>query len=350
APGRELQPQAAVPADAVGGSWRAISAELLAPPGAQARVCVGVQGPGAWHIDRIALEPADAPEAPQPGEAPVFSEDLPPGWEPRGLLDAIERPVAGTVERLVNCAGLEIVMPAEVTAARGHRGAVRLAVHSRSTRERELTVGVAGPPGTFVPERTVPIAAGGTTVFRASVQSLLLGRRRVCMTFRSRGEDTAAPLTVEVTPSFPALGAAWLSTPPAHEELAQLRPLDLQMHAVRIPAADAATAQLSVGEALTRVLLLAPPWAADTVAAAGSALAGPADFVALHHAAGQSRPDDAAALTRQLRESLGDRAWALGPAIDLAGGAPPEMDEADVALAGGLGAEQLIAAPTLRLP
>ncbi|MGI5819306.1 MAG: hypothetical protein ACOX9R_14550 [Armatimonadota bacterium] len=337
--------QAAVGASEAGTSWRTLSAELLPPPGALASVVVGVRGDARWLIDSVSVRPVDPPGAEPSGNAPVLPEPLPGDWEPEGLLNAIRRPLGVGSELLVQVGGLEVGMPEEVTAQRGHRGAVPLIVTSRAMGERPLTVSVTGPPGFFAPERTVTIRPGRNTVFRASVQAFFVGTRTARITFRSGQHEASAPIRVTVEPSYPAPGVAITGgEPPAGmlDGLAQLGiPLVAAAQAVALP------------ESLTRLALLPPPWSDEALRSAAGQAAGRAEFIALHHPRGEAADADALAATSELRAALNATAGAvatLGPPADLQAGSPPEITEADLTGARRLGATGAISAPTLRLP
>ncbi len=343
----EPQAVAALTAEAFGGEWRPVRVELLAPPDPPVRIALGVDGADPWLIDAIEVERI-TPRPPDDHEPPVIPDDLEPGWEPEGVLDAYERTIGDARELLVGVAGLEIGIPAVAEAPRGERGALRVTAANRGMGEKELTVSVAGPPGSFVPERTVSIRAGGTTIFTASLQSLLVGEAWVRVTFRCEGEEGSAPVRVTTSPAYPAAGVVWLDGPPTREELAAVAPLDAQLYAVRVPTDEAATADLALPDAVTRLILLGAPWSEDAVRGAARGLAGVADALAVHSLRGEASPDDPDALTSAL--GAFPDGLVLGPPLDLQAGSPPSLPDDALELACRLGERRAIAAPSLRLP
>ncbi len=343
---RPPEPVAMVGAEAFRGGWKSVRVEMVAPPGGQARIAVGVDGAQPWLIDAIAAEPID--RDPPADSGVVIPEHLPPGWEPDGLLDARERTIGDTRELLVDVGGLEIGMRDAVTAPRGHRGTLPVTVVNRGQVEKQLTISVAGPPGFFVPERTVTIRPTGTTVFNASVQSFALGEAWVRLTFSCQGERAALPLRVTTVPSYPAAGASWLSGAPTADELAATATLGTQLHTVLVPTDRAADDFAPLPALLTRLALLGAPWSEQSVRAAAEALAGRTDALAIYRPRDAQPPDAPGALVRALsgrRDAL-----VLGPPLDLRAGPPPTLSDDDLELACRLGESGAIAAPTLRLP
>ncbi|MGC9320585.1 MAG: hypothetical protein ACP5KN_21300, partial [Armatimonadota bacterium] len=339
--------QVALTGEVVGKGWRPVSAEVFAPAGSW-RLALGTDGgAGRWLVDAIEVEAIE----PQPAGAepmPTVPEDLPADWRPDGLIDAWERRAGRIRELVLNVGGMEVTMPAEVTQPRGHRGGLKLTIANRGDIDKELTVSVAGPPGFFVPERTVTIMGGGTTVFSASLQCFALGEHHARVTFRSRGEEASAPVLVRVTPVYPAVGLAWPSEPPSGEELAAVAGLDAQLHAARLLPGEAPPALPSTA---TRLLLLGPEWLARSVTEAATH-AGAADAMMLYHGRGGTAPPQevAMAATRELREALEAGPFVLSPPLDLRPGSPPALSEEGLATACELGAAETIAAPSLRLP
>lgn len=325
--------------------WHTLSAELLPPPDVPASVALGVEGSGAWLVDSVSVAAVELPE-PEPSEfAPVVPEPLAADWEPDGLLDAVERPLGAASELLVSVGSLEVGLPTEVTISRAHRGSVRLIVSSRATRERELTVSVAGPPGFFAPDRTVPIRPGGDTAFKASLQAFFTGTRWARMTFRAGEYEASAPIRVTVEPSYPAPGVNLADgDPPAA--------IFTSLVAAGIPLV-AAQPGVNLPDYLARLRLLAPPWSGEALLTAAARAAGDADFVALHHPRGAAPDADGYAATRTLREALeraAEGVSTLGPPADLRAGPPPTISQPDLSGAQALGAAGVIAAPSLRLP
>lgn len=345
ADGERPAAQVALTGEAVGGGWRSVAAEVFAPVG-RIRLAVGTDGgEGRWLVDAIEVE-AIEPEPASSEHAPIVPEDLPAHWQPEGLIDARERRAGRLRELVVNVAGMEVAMPAEVRQARGHRGGLKLTITNRGDIDKELTVSVAGPPGCFVPERTVTILGGGTTVFSASLQCFALGEHHARATFRSRGEEASAPVRVHVTPVYPATGLAWLSEPPSSRELAAVAGLDAQLHAARLAPGDEAPA---LPDSASRLLLLSPGWF-EGPAEDAAAHAGAAEAMMLHHERGGAAPPGAVAATRKLHAALEGGPFVLSPPLDLQPGSPPTLSQDDLATACELGAEGSIAAPSLRLP
>lgn len=342
----EPRPLAAIPAGAFGGEWRPVHAEVLVPARADLRLALGSDGPGPWRLDGVEVE-RFAPEPPVPEEPPVFADPLPPGWEPEGILDARERTIAGARELLVSVNGIEVGVKDAVEAPRGQRGALRVLAENRALREKPLTVTVEGPPGFMVPERTVTVRPGGTTIFNASLQSTALGEAWVLVSFSSGSDRASIPVRVTTTAAYPAAGLAW-SESPADAELAAALALDPQLMAVRVPTQAAAEALPDLPALLTRLILLGAPWAGADQAASASALPGRADIVALTVPRGAAWPEDADSFTRTLAAAEGS--FVLSPPVDLLPGPPPTISDEAVDAVGGLAERGSIAAPTLRLP
>ncbi len=342
--------QFALPASEVGEGWHQVVAELLAPPADAVRLALGVDGPEGWLIDEVVLEALERGEAPPPEDAPVVPPPLEEGWEPDGLLDALERRLGTSRELLLYVGRLEVALPARVTARRGERGAMRVTATNRGTEAKELTISVSGPQGLFVPDRTVSIRPSGTTVFDASLQCLRVGELTVRVTCRCGGEEGSAPVRLEVAPAYPAAGMCWLSGPPSDAALRAAGALAAHLHALRIPT-DGAAGGLPLPGDLTRVALLGPPWSQEALQGAATALAGCADFLALHRLRGEAGPDRPAELTRELHDALqhaGVGVHALGPPFDLTAAAPPTIDGESLFVTAELAGK--IAAPSLRLP
>lgn len=340
------EPLAALTAKACRGGWKRVRVELLVPPGGRPRVAVGVEGTQSWLVDDLAIETIAVESAP-PGDAAV-PESLAPGWKPDGLLDAHERTLGDARELLVLVGGLEVAIPDAVTAPRGHRGSLPVTVVNRGMSEKQLTISVSGPPGFFVPDRTVPIRPGGTTIFRASLQSLRLGEAWVRVTFTCEEESASAPVRVTTTPSYPAGGVAWLDGAPSDDELTALSSLGCQLHAVRLPADEAAEADLSLPDGFSRLILLGEPWSAENLTRASEALAGLADMITVYYPRAATHSAQILKFIDELQAF--DSGFVLGPPLDLRVESSPTLSDDDLELAARLGEAGAIAAPMLRLP
>jgi len=337
---------ASLDAEAFRRGWRSVCVEMVAPRGGEARIALGVDGAQPWLLDAVAVEPIDRAAPPDAGV--VLPNDLPAGWEPDGLLDARERTIAAMRELLVDVGGLEIGTPDAVTAPRGRRGVLPVTVVNRGQREKQLTISVAGPPGFFVPERTVTIRPSGTTVFNASVQSFALGDAWVRITFSCEDDRAETPVRVTTTVSYPAAGACWLSGTPSADELAAAASLDAQVYAVLAPSDGAADVFRGLPPALTRLALLGAPWSEASARAAARTLSGRADALAIYRPRAEQPPEDVSALVGALGDQ--ETALVLGPPLDLEPGPPPTLANDDLEVACGLGEARAIAAPMLRLP
>ncbi|MFP4249251.1 MAG: hypothetical protein ACLFU7_06310 [Armatimonadota bacterium] len=343
--GDTQRPQVAVTAAEAGSRWRTLSAELLPPPDEPASVVIAVEDEERWLIDRVSVTPIELPESEHGEQAAVISEALPEGWEPEGLLDAVERPIGRDSELLVSVGALQVGMPARATASRGHRGSVQLIVRSRATADRALTVSATGPPGFFAPERTVTIRPDRDTVFKTSLQAFFVGTRWARLTFRSGDDEASAPIRVSVERSYPAPGVSF-----ADGDLPTTLADALQRASIPMVAApDTAT----LPDDLTRVRLITPPWTDEALRAAAAEAAERAEFAALHFPRGSAPDGDAASTTMRLRAALDDAADGismLGPPADLDPGPPPQIAEADLTPILDLATDGAISAPTLRLP
>ncbi|MFO8080188.1 MAG: hypothetical protein R6V07_07785 [Armatimonadota bacterium] len=345
APAGETQrPQVAVTAAEAGSRWRTLSAELLPPPDVPAAVVIAVEGEERWLIDRVSVTPIELPESEHGEQAAVIPEALPAGWEPDGLLDAVERPIGRDSELLVSVGALQVGLPAHTTASRGQRGSVKLIVRSRATTERTLTVSTSGPPGFFAPARTVTIRPDRDTVFKASLQAFFVGTRWARMTFRSGEDEKAAPIRVSVEPSYPAAGVSFADGSGPGGLVDGLQEASIPM----VAAPDTAT----LPDDLTRVRLITPPWTDEALRAAATEAAERAEFVALHYPRDHAPDVDIATALLNLRAALGDTTDGismLGPPADLTPGPPPQIAETDLARIHDLAADGAISAPTLRL-
>ncbi|MGD9494703.1 MAG: hypothetical protein AB7Y46_00205 [Armatimonadota bacterium] len=338
---------AALPAQAFGGQWRPARVEALVPAGTAPCIALGVEGQEPWLIDALEVQRITVPSSAEPHPA-VIPDDLPPDWQPDGLLDARARTIANKRELLLFAGSMEISIPEAAEAPRGQRGALRVMVTNRSAIDRELTVAVAGRRGLFVPERTVTVRGGVTTVFDASLQCFLIGETVARVTFRSGGDEASAPVRLTTSPAFPAAGLTWLSAPPSPAELAAVAPLDAQLHAVLVPALEAASARLSLPEGVTRMVLLGAPWTEDAVQFAARGLSAGADALAIYPLRGETASGDPAALTAALGGFAGG--FVVGPPLDLMAGSPPSLPQAAGELAQRLAAAGGIAAQSVRTP
>ncbi|NLO05253.1 MAG: hypothetical protein GX131_05425 [candidate division WS1 bacterium] len=337
----------AVPASALGSNWRRVEAQLLVPAAGSPRIAIGVRGEEAWLIDEITVEQTHFTAAEEPAIVP---EVLPEGWEPEGMLDAIERVLGAGRELLLHVGGMQIGLPQEVSAERGHRGALRVMVTNRGAAAKELTVSVAGPPGFFAPERTVSIKPGGDTIFRASVQAFALGDHTVRVTFRSGGEEASAPIRVSVSESYPAAGLSFHASAPSADELAQATELGAQLLAVRQPSGQGTDHVLPPH--YTRMLLLGGSWSAEALHSAVVRLGGAFEFMAMQHLRGEEPLDQSRELTDAIvraAEAADEVVWTVSPPVDLLSGSPMTIAEDDLALVRGLRMEAG-ATPSLRLP
>jgi hypothetical protein len=342
--GSEGPAQVALSAEQAGGGWRRLSAELLPPPGTPASVALGVAGEGRWLIDSVAVGPAQLPET-EIDRPAVLPEPLPEGWQPDGLLDAVERPLGRTSELLLSVGALEVALPPQVTAPRAHRGTVGLTVRNRASTDRTLTLAVTGPPGFFAPERTVTIRPGRDTVFEASVQAFFVGTRWARMTFRSGETEASAPIRVTVEPSYPAPGVSFTGGEPPASALDALAGASIPL--VAAPPGP------PLPEHLARLRLLPLPWSEQAVRSGARELAGQADFAALHHPRGTLPDAPGGAATKMLREALTEAkatAGTLGPPVDLQPGPPVQIADEDLAMTRDLASAGAISAPNLRLP
>lgn len=322
--GEEPAAEAALTGKALGGGWQPVRVELYSR-GGPARLAVGAEGGGRWMIDAISAETAE-PQTPAIDPEPTLGGHPDEGWRPDGLMDAREREFGTARQLIVDVGSLAVTLSPEVETGRGLRGALRLTVDNRSVQDRELTVSVSAPPGFFVPDRTVPIPGGSTTIFDTSLQCFRTGTFTVAVHFESSGDRRSAPVEVTVVEGFPAIGVS------TGGELPGDLPDALQM--VAAPPGSAGPA------GLTRLLLLEP-------GAAVRDLSG-AQFAMIHHRRGEAGPDRPVEATVELAEALGVDGLPLTPPIDLSGRPPTATDDA-IAMACEL-AGSAHAAPSLRLP
>lgn len=352
-PGAGAEPAAlvVVPAASVGTRWRQIVAEVAAPA-TQLQVAIGADGAATWLVDSVELIRTELPAAEAAANEAVVEPALPQGWEPDGLLDAFERGLGRGRELIVTVGALTIRFAPEVTAQRGHRGALRLSVTNGAASARELTLSASGAPGFFVPQRTVNIRAGRDTVFDASLQAFFVGSRWARVTFASGGERASAPVLVTSEPSYPATGAAFTTSEPTAEELAAVSDLNLQLVAACVHA-DKAGRATELPSSLTRLLLLGTTWSEDALRTAASALVGEAGFMALYHRPEERPEADLVARTRILRTALDDcpePVYLLSHPLDLRRDGPLRPSDDDMAMIAQLAGAGTIVAPALRLP
>ncbi len=194
--------------------WHRLQAALVVrhPENSPLHLAVGVVGgEGLWQVDQMEIQQYSPPDETGPGPsedipAAVAPAPLPPDWEPRGDLDAIRRRVGNDEELIVNVNGMEIGVTVQATVQQGIRHGLLTYAVNRGQTTKQLTVSVQGPPGTFIPDYTVPIAARGTTRFFPPVQMLRTGTRWVKMTFSSGGQSTAMPVRLLCRPTNPTVG------------------------------------------------------------------------------------------------------------------------------------------------
>ncbi len=332
--------------------WHRVEVQMLAPRGHSAHLAFGSLGEGAWLIDDIRLEPHEPPAYDPVDDAPTLMEPLPVGWEPEGLLDARARVIADERELLVEVSGIEISMPDRVETNRAYRGGLRLYANNEGQVDKQLTIAVQAPPGFYVPARTVPIRGGGATVIDTSVQCLITGQYWLRIEFRCGDEVRAAPLQVQVGPSYPAFGAAWTGAAPlSTEQFQAAMTLPVQLHQVPFSSLDEGAEMVRlIPQGTDLAALLKPPWSAEECERAVAALGERASFFGLYHEQPTAQFDLAGELTASLAQAIQDaglEARVLRAPLDLgADGKPLCSAEEMHALAG----EGVAAAATLRLP
>ncbi len=184
---------------------------LVLPSNEPVRLAIGaVGGEGQWIVEEIELSdwtPAEYQPGPM-AHLPLANgpEPLPVGWEPEDSLDGRWRRVGIGKEIVTVVNGLRVSLPAEVTVEQGVRGAGAVFVTNRSTRTRELTISLQGPPGAYMPTFMAPFAGGGTTRFRLPLQMLVTGKHWLKLMLSSGTETAAIPLRVNCEKRYPALG------------------------------------------------------------------------------------------------------------------------------------------------
>lgn len=194
--------------------WHRLQVGLVVPrpENSPLHLAVGLIGePGLWQVDQMQIEQYSPPDRTAPGPsadipAAVAPAPLPSDWEPEGDLDATRRRVGNTEELIVNVNGLGIGVSAEATVPRGVRQGLLTYVVNRGQATKQLTVSIQGPPGTFIPDYTVPIAPRGTTRFFPPVQMLRTGTGWVKITFSSGGQSAAMPIRLQCRRAYPAMG------------------------------------------------------------------------------------------------------------------------------------------------
>ena len=343
--GAEGVAQVALSAEEAGSGWHTLSAEVLPPPSAPASVVIGVHGADRWLIDSVTVTPMSM-AAPEESElAATVPDALPEGWEPDGLLDAVERPIGYDTELLVSVGALEVGMPDEVEVPRGYRGSAPLIIKNRANTPRTLTVSVTGPPGFFAPDRTIAIPTVQDTVFRASLQAFFVGTRWARLTFRCGEDEASAPIRVTTTRSYPAPGVSITGQDIPEALIDALPPASIPMVAT--------ASVVPLPEHLTRLRLLPLPWTDEALRSAAVEAGTGTDFMMLDYPRAEAPATDAAGATMRLREALNEDAKSvatLSPPLDLQAGSPPEIAEDDLSLVGELGEAGAISAATLRLP
>lgn len=344
------KPQLSIePAALPGSGWRALTVEVYAPTSPDLRLAFGSIGDGEWLLDEVAVAPITIEPPPSAGDAPIYPEPLPAGWEPEGTLDATERRVLNDSELVVTVGGIEVTAPARVTEQRGTRGGLPLTLLNRSGVAKSLTVSVQGPAGMRVPERTIPLRSAGTMAFKMSAQTPLLGEQWLRVELRCGDDTKAFPVRLIATPGYLTPVAVWSGAPPSAESLAALRDLGVGMCQVAGDADELAAAAEVLPPGMQLTAMVASPWSAEAIDAAVAGLSGRAAFMSLHYPRGSALPEGAVDLTAHLAAALkaaGGTAWAFSPPLDL----HPAAGDPDVSVATELGAASLIAAPELRLP
>ncbi len=201
----------ALPAD---NKWHRLQVGLVIAQSDNSPVCLalGLLGSeGSWQVDSIEIgEYAPRHNIPPGPSADIPAATAPPplpaGWEPAGDLGAVRRRVGTEEEMEVSVDGLQISVTAEATIPRGVRHGLLTYVVNRGDARKQLTVSIQGPPGTFIPDYTVPIMPRGTTRFRPPVQALRTGDRWLKVTFSSRGHSAAMPIRLRCQRTYPAFG------------------------------------------------------------------------------------------------------------------------------------------------
>jgi len=184
---------------------------LVAPPTEAVRLAIGAAGgKGQWQVEQIELDGWTPPER-KPGplaEMPAATspEPLPVGWEPSDSLDGRWRTVGTSREMVTDVNGLRITFPAKVMLTQGVRHEMEVLVTNRGNVEKDLTIGLQGPPGTYMPTFTVPFAAAGTTLFHPPVQTLQVGNYWVKVKLSSGSQTVETPLEVVCEPRYPVVG------------------------------------------------------------------------------------------------------------------------------------------------
>ncbi|MFP3904942.1 MAG: hypothetical protein ACLFWB_11925 [Armatimonadota bacterium] len=216
--------------------WHTI--ELLLQGGGDDRhsILFTASGEGQWALDSVSTTSAELPKvADHPRFAPdaTYPEPLGEGWAPDGYLDARCRDLMGQKELVVNIGPLKITLPAEDSCERGIRHGVTTFCTNGSKWDRELTISVQGPPGTRVPDWTVPIAGDARMKFRVPVQCMQTGDHHVKVTFSLEDESASAPLRLHCSSRYPVFGATYnTGERPSESSLNALKAAGCWLHAI----------------------------------------------------------------------------------------------------------------------
>lgn len=169
-------------------------------------IYLGSSANDAWRLEDLKVGRWPAVHIEEKWKAPEILPPLSPGWQPPGPLDA--RPIMlGREQALsVDVGSVRIIMPAEATCARGRRDEIKAQALNTATGKVELTIGLQGPPGVWLPKVTIPLKKHQQMVLRPEVTSLVAGQMWCRLVFNCGGQERMVPLKLTCLPAYPAFG------------------------------------------------------------------------------------------------------------------------------------------------
>ncbi len=199
-----------------------VELRLLRPP--DAPLYLGCAGGDRWLLSGFTTDRWSAGAGSQGtkleelwGDAEV-PPPLPADWQPTGTLDARCLTVGREQRLAVDVGSVRLIMPTSATCARGRREEFRAEGVNTADGEVQLRISLEGPPWVWLPSVRVPLKAHQQIVLRPEVASFWAGESWGKVVFEVSGQEKAAPIRLECSPAYPALGA-FLPAEAAPEDL-----------------------------------------------------------------------------------------------------------------------------------
>lgn len=184
---------------------------LLRPP--DAPLYLGCPAGNRWLLSGFTTDRWSAGAGSQGGRLEQLWKDaevpqsLPADWQPLGTLDARCLTVGREQRLAVDVGSVRLIMPTRAKCARGRREEFRVEAVNTSGGGVQLGISLEGPPWVWLPSATVPLKAHQQIVLRPEVASFWAGESWGKVVFELSGQEKAAPIRLECSPAYPALGA-----------------------------------------------------------------------------------------------------------------------------------------------